>query len=140
MNEQLSKEERRNLRKAMSATATDAMERARTEVFQLRMEHAALAKTLQEEIVRLERRIDGASTWCDQNESKLKRVMRETEDFGTALARVGYDRWAQIGPLLHGNIWVRLKWALFGIVPDAWDGFTTTAQGTSVAPSQAVIE
>lgn len=124
MNGKLAKEERRNLVKAMGETATDALERARAEVLQLRMEHAAIAKTLAEfksltvqETKTLHQRIDGASAWCEKNETlgRNTRLMVEVHITQATTFRERMDT------IVHGGFFTRLRWVVFGILPPVPD-------------------
>lgn len=127
MNAKLAKEERRNLRKAMGETATDALERARSEVLQLRMEHAAIAKELADckvqaeafatlmrsENLSLNGRIDGTAAWCQQNEE----VVKHLEGLHTHHCRVEFESLRRWRVCLEGtSVWHRLLWVLRGYV------------------------
>lgn len=135
MNEKLAKEERRNLVKAMGETATDALERARAEVFQLRMEHTAIAKTvadlqatikqvgigLEHQDAKFTRRIDGASAWCERNENARKLDVQAVDDnfrhteamFNILIPR--HEGFRRAGFL------ARLRWLLFGTATDPYE-------------------
>lgn len=150
MNEQLAKEARRNLRKEMGATATDAMERARHEVLRLQTQHAVIAREFADykrnaetaheyfraAIVRLDARIDGTGAWCEQNE----RLLDAWREMSTHFAE-------RMNSVIHGGFWTRVRWMLVGTVPGQWRSpFGTesapqmTQGGARVPESQVVVE
>lgn len=123
MNAKLAKAERRNLRKEMGETATDALERARAEVLQLRMEHAAIAKTLADfrreqavAVARVNLRVDGASTWCEQNEARIIDAVKMIHR-GERLTDVFI---LEVQAFLRAGFLARLRWLLFGTMPDPY--------------------
>lgn len=131
------------------------------------------AATLVNESRRLSGRIDGVASWCEQNEALAKgvdiavsalipllqidgafwgvaSVREDCHRLTMALLETTSQAAERFNSVIHGSLWVRLMWALFGTVPycverdrrfASVDGQATQAQGnSSVAPSQAVIE
>lgn len=127
MSESVSREQRRNLRKAIGETATAAMEETRQLAYHVNVAQQALAKELLQlqgtwpgELKKLHARVDGTSQWCQQNEELIKRRDRQHQDLVDLVRQLQEEV-----RHLRRRLFVmqtltfveRVKWALFGIVP-----------------------
>lgn len=127
MNGSLSKEQRRNLIKAMGPVAVDAIdgcreiaEQARGAVVTVHTQQQVLARTVQElqgetqsAAKKLHERVDGVGAWCQDNEDKAAANLRANHACAEAIVQTGKRACAfESMPFLH-----RLRWLLFGTLP-----------------------
>lgn len=131
MSGSLSKEQRRNVRKALGDTAVDAVEEARKDAATLALQHRVLAKehltlsnTLKEATERLDGRLNTVVAWCDKNEQRIaaheartayeqqvylqvvENIIRELRDH-----REAREQFEALG------FWRRLRWLFRGFPP-----------------------
>lgn len=120
MSEQLAREQRRHLKRAIGETATAAMGETRQLVAQVSLAQQALARELQaveakfpDDVAKLHQRIDGVAAWCEQTEGAVQRLHDRLTELSDVV--VCLDLAADVQAAL--SRWQRLQWLWTGRLP-----------------------
>lgn len=159
---ELSREQRRNLAKAIGTTAVDAMDQARQLAYQTKLRTDQVAnevysqgKTLAEATARLDGRADGLRLWCDKNEGRTEEVWLEVGSLKGRLdatdvqvrilqsqrrldVREHGRLCDEFTNLRHASLLERLWWLLTGRLPAVPELAGTVAEGTTVSTYEGV--